>query len=997
MSVSKQTSDSELLLQIVGYNQEAYLHLYNRYSATIYSLIKEIVSNPKLSEKILINVFSVFLKRIEYYSTTSNNVFTWLTLLARNISLDVVKRMKFMEDIPIYSDDYEIEFILPNLSNEIDLLNLDERAILAEKVKLWKSHLSEIQNLIFSLVYFEGLNDEEIAKRLTVPVSQVRNKLIVIMDVLYQQFTGKPASSVKNSEVFDLIKLEPLGCITSEEKIILSNLRENDPEFLWKELGEVQNLIALLSATVPIVYPPNDLSDHLSKIFIEILQGAEVEYPIITPEPQVINQQNDPLPDVIKINEILEKKEKETQIKLSEPYQDKTDSLKKPSAQPIKEKAVEISANQQKNEPTQQLNEISNKNIEEIPKPSEPQKFRQEPAPSVVENKVQTTPPVTTPAFKQNRPQPFSAKDDVVVRNKLTPTSSINLKDLFKNDKPLPSKPEPVTLKDLEEQIKAPIKQEVIEQRKKDEPDKVIIKQSNAAEVEKPVRETFENRTIENNSDIKLKTNIPPKESKLSETTSNIEKQESKSEKTEDQSSKEKVDIKETKTNLPVNEKLSQDDGSLEIKGDIKIRSHAVDRTVRTLSSANYKTETSKETKPAVNERPVTPSVAQEPKPIAKEQLKSESVNQIVENKNAVPTPVQSKQNIPVKKAEQPAEVKTADTKSYQEPVKIKPQIEKTSLKIRETRFEDSENQQNETVKISNKESEKPPIQKSSKEDVVKASVPVEKTRIHVNERDSEPEIKPDISDNKEVLLLKKKLKRNVMISAAVVLILIVSGVFLFIHLQSSNESKISELQKPVEQKQTVETINEVVPEENVQIVMPEETAPVKVEESEKTAKNEPKVKLPPLPESINKEESTYFALNEGNNPLVEEKKETKQIAAAKTETIIPPTKKAPGEEEPSFFVAVEEMPQLIGGMKELQTKIKYPDIAKRVGVEGKVLVQALVDENGDVVSVKTLKGIGAGCDEEAMDAVKKSKFVPGKQRGKNVKVQVTIPIVFKK
>lgn len=177
---------------------------------------------------------------------------------------------------------------------------------------------------------------------------------------------------------------------------------------------------------------------------------------------------------------------------------------------------------------------------------------------------------------------------------------------------------------------------------------------------------------------------------------------------------------------------------------------------------------------------------------------------------------------------------------------------------------------------------------------------------------------------------------------------------------------------------------------------MPEETAPVKVEESEKTAKNEPKVKLPPLPESINKEESTYFALNDGNNPLIEEKKETKQIAAAKTETIIPPTKKAPGEEEPSFFVAVEEMPQLIGGMKELQTKIKYPDIAKRVGVEGKVLVQALVDENGDVVSVKTLKGIGAGCDEEAMDAVKKSKFVPGKQRGKNVKVQVTIPIVFK-
>ena len=228
-------------------------------------------------------------------------------------------------------------------------------------------------------------------------------------------------------------------------------------------------------------------------------------------------------------------------------------------------------------------------------------------------------------------------------------------------------------------------------------------------------------------------------------------------------------------------------------------------------------------------------------------------------------------------------------------------------------------------------------------------------------------------------------------------IILIASGAFLFVQMQSNNENKTTELQKPIEQKQVGELISDVVPDDNLQSVTQEEIVPVKVEESEKIVKNEPKVNLPPLPESIDKKESTYFALNENNNPLMEENKETKQIAAAKTETIIPPTKKAPEEEEPAFFVAVEEMPQLIGGMKQLQSKIKYPDIAKRVGIEGKVLVQALVDENGDVVSVKTLKGIGAGCDEEAMDAVKKSKFVPGKQRGKNVKVQVTIPIVFKK
>lgn len=101
-------------------------------------------------------------------------------------------------------------------------------------------------------------------------------------------------------------------------------------------------------------------------------------------------------------------------------------------------------------------------------------------------------------------------------------------------------------------------------------------------------------------------------------------------------------------------------------------------------------------------------------------------------------------------------------------------------------------------------------------------------------------------------------------------------------------------------------------------------------------------------------------------------------------------------EEEPVYFVAVEEMPEPIGGITEIQKKIIYPEIAKRAGVEGKVYVLAFVDESGTVTDVKLIKGIGAGCDEAAMDAVRKTKFKPGKQRGKPVKVQVSIPVVFK-
>ncbi len=109
-----------------------------------------------------------------------------------------------------------------------------------------------------------------------------------------------------------------------------------------------------------------------------------------------------------------------------------------------------------------------------------------------------------------------------------------------------------------------------------------------------------------------------------------------------------------------------------------------------------------------------------------------------------------------------------------------------------------------------------------------------------------------------------------------------------------------------------------------------------------------------------------------------------------------PPPPKEEIEEEPTYFVAVEEMPGPIGGIKAIQEKIVYPEIAKRAGVEGKVYVLAFVNEKGDVTKAQIIKGIGAGCDEAALNAVLKTRFTPGKQRGKPVKVQVSIPIIFK-
>ena len=100
-------------------------------------------------------------------------------------------------------------------------------------------------------------------------------------------------------------------------------------------------------------------------------------------------------------------------------------------------------------------------------------------------------------------------------------------------------------------------------------------------------------------------------------------------------------------------------------------------------------------------------------------------------------------------------------------------------------------------------------------------------------------------------------------------------------------------------------------------------------------------------------------------------------------------------------FTIVEDPASPHGGMpafyKYVGSKMKYPSQAKRMGIEGKVFVQFVVDKDGSLTNVEAVRGIGGGCDEEAVRIIKNSpKWKPGKQRGRPVKVRMVIPVVFK-
>ena len=104
---------------------------------------------------------------------------------------------------------------------------------------------------------------------------------------------------------------------------------------------------------------------------------------------------------------------------------------------------------------------------------------------------------------------------------------------------------------------------------------------------------------------------------------------------------------------------------------------------------------------------------------------------------------------------------------------------------------------------------------------------------------------------------------------------------------------------------------------------------------------------------------------------------------------------------EQEIFQIVEEMPSFPGGDQEMMVyvskNIKYPQIARETGIQGKVFVNFVVEPDGSVSNVKILRGIGGGCDEEAMRVVKSMpKWKPGKQRGKPVRVSYNLPVNFR-
>ena len=200
--------------------------------------------------------------------------------------------------------------------------------------------------------------------------------------------------------------------------------------------------------------------------------------------------------------------------------------------------------------------------------------------------------------------------------------------------------------------------------------------------------------------------------------------------------------------------------------------------------------------------------------------------------------------------------------------------------------------------------------------------------------------------------------------------------------------SQEAEEQEPEQQRVEPEK-PEVLPEEVLKSVKVTE---LQIVEDDKV-KKEDEIKT----QDELKETETAFGQKD-NEKGTEDRNVTKTL---KDEVVVEKKEEKPTEVKEEVFRSVEQMPQFPGGeaalMKYLQSHINYPPMAAENNVQGRVVVQFVVDKTGKVGEVKVVRSVDKDLDKEAVRVCKSlPKFTPGRQNGQAVSVWYTLPVTFK-
>jgi len=267
-------AEIELMQRIFEGDIKALETLYDKYESLLYTFARKILKDDKQAENILEETFHLVKKKINYFDFNTKNSYVWLINLVKNKAVYETRKKSYAEKQQ--QTDTENDYLIPRMSHLTEPLDLDKAMELKPKIEAALNKLTDAQQYVIYLAFYEGLTSEEIASQLKIPVSTVKTKIQTALINLNENLTGKPSVFSIRNESVEMIYPYVLGCLSIEEHLkTFSRFKSSEP-FPWKTLGEYQNLVSLLPVILDAEKPPLGLKQKVFSSFSKTKEDSTI-------------------------------------------------------------------------------------------------------------------------------------------------------------------------------------------------------------------------------------------------------------------------------------------------------------------------------------------------------------------------------------------------------------------------------------------------------------------------------------------------------------------------------------------------------------------------------------------------------------------------------------------------------------------------------------------------------------------------------------------------
>jgi RNA polymerase sigma factor (sigma-70 family) len=324
LSTDFPVSEIELMQRIFESDSDAMEILYSKYAPLLYTFVKKILGDKEAAEKTMGNIFRTLQKKINYFDFETGNSYAWIITLAKNMAVYDLRKKKSCDNDEEEKNEAGNDLIIPHISHLSEPYDLEKALGYKDKIEEALNGLTDAQQYVIYLAFYEGLRQDEIAEKLKIPLQTVKSKTKISLIKFNENFYGSPHPFSLSSQAIDMIYPYVLGCLKNSEMMGAYDTFKFSEVFAWKLLGEYQNLVSLLPAMLDLEELPPELENKImNKIYQLGNENKEVPVNSHTSEEENLEPEQDEIgeeiePDFDKIESSNEPNDSEEQKSESE-------------------------------------------------------------------------------------------------------------------------------------------------------------------------------------------------------------------------------------------------------------------------------------------------------------------------------------------------------------------------------------------------------------------------------------------------------------------------------------------------------------------------------------------------------------------------------------------------------------------------------------------------------------------------------------------------------